>query len=372
MSERLTTARPTFARPVLLRGDVYTSPARTPWGGTRLVEHFGKRFGNPTDGPAIVGESWELSLGPELPSLLAGSHELLRDHVARAPDAWLGAHAARSAGLLVKLLDADEPLSLQIHPPDSHPELGPDEGGKPESWYVIRHEPGAWVAFGWREGVGREDVLGALARADGTLAGLLQKVTVEVGDCFVVDAGTPHAIGPGITLVEPQFVARSKRGVTYRYWDWDRRYDPTGRPDPSGAARPLAVDEALAVTDWEHARGRALLARRWRRAGAPELDGQLALEPLAGPEARLESAWLRMERFAGEGALPWPALDALQALTVLGGRARLRDAASGEALAVAETGQTLAVPARAPAMLLEGERLHAIRSSVVTEGTSGR
>ncbi len=203
-------------RPVLLSGDVYTSAARTPWGGTRLVGLYGKRAGTPR-----TGESWELSLWPELPSRTQDGLYIVAI-VDQDRDDWLGPSRDRSAGLLVKLLDADEPLSLQIHPRDDHPALAADESGKPEAWYVVHAETDAWIAFGWREGVGRHEVVEALAKADGSLASLLQRVAVQPGDCFVVDAGTPHAIGPGITLVAPQYVAHGRRGVTYRYRDWER------------------------------------------------------------------------------------------------------------------------------------------------------
>ncbi len=346
-------------RPLLLRGDAFTSPARTPWGGTRLAKHFAKHL----DRERAIGESWELSLGPELSSRVASSGELLSERIDHDREAWLGSSGDRSAGLLVKLLDADEPLSLQIHPPDEHPMLAADEGGKPESWYVIHREPGAWVAFGWREPIGRADVLGALARADGSLEKMLQRVEVEVGDTFIVDAGTPHAIGPGVTLVEPQYVARAKRGVTYRYWDWDRRYDAQGQIDPAGRPRALAVDEALAVTDWEHARGRALLERCWLRAGAPDLLGPLRGELLAGDGGRLRSEWMRVERIAGTGTMTWASLDALQALTVVEGRGWLV-AESGEELVRLAAGCTVAVPARHAPMRVLGDRLHAIRASV--------
>jgi mannose-6-phosphate isomerase len=364
---------PRTARPLLLRADAFTSSARTPWGGTRLARCFGKHFAKhdaradtaPHAGPPRIGESWELSLGPELPSEVDGSGTLLADEIARDAEAWLGAGGERAAALLVKLLDADEPLSLQIHPSDDFPGLREGEAGKPESWYVIGREPGAWVAFGWRDGVGREDALGAIARGDGSLAGLLQKVEVEVGDVFVVDAGTPHAIGPGVTIVEPQYVARGRRGVTYRYWDWDRRYDAQGRLDPAGQPRTLAVDEALAVTDWEGARGRALLERAFSRAGRPSVDATLTIEPLTGRGGRLRSRWLDVARIMGTGRIPWPAVDTLSALTVLEGEATLRDAEDGVVVR-AGAGRTLAIPARTSPMTLVGSALHAVWSRVAT------
>jgi mannose-6-phosphate isomerase class I len=352
-------------RPVLLSGDVYTSASRTPWGGTRLVKHFGKRG----DVQARIGESWELSLGPELPSRTREGQSLA--HVVETDrDDWLGPFGDRAAGLLVKLLDADEPLSLQIHPRDDHAGLAPEESGKPEAWYVIHAEPGAWIAFGWREGARREDVLGALARGDGSLAELLQRVEVSVGDCFVVDAGTPHAIGSGVTLVEPQYVARGKRGVTYRYWDWERRYDDEGRLAATGRPRALHVEPAIEVTDWD-AVGRALLERSFRRAGPPRRDAELEFELLAGqpgsPNASalesIPSEWLRIVRIAGTGEKPFFHGETLHSLTVLEGVGVLRDRRR-EVVVRAGPGDTIAIPARHDELWLTGERLHAIRASI--------
>ena len=358
-------------RPVLLSGDVYTSAARTPWGGTRLVKHFAKRTTDATS--PRIGESWELSLGPELPSLTS-TGEPLAMLIARDREEWLGASGDRAAGLLVKLLDTDEPLSLQIHPRDEDEHLAPDESGKPEAWYVVRAEADAWIAFGWRDGVGREDVLGALSRGDGSLAQMLQRVLVQAGDAFVVDAGTPHAIGPGVTLVEPQYVARGKRGVTYRYWDWERRYDAKGALDRAGVPRALHVEEALRVTDWD-AKGAELLERSFRRHGAPDLDAELAFDLLAGLPSQpstvhdgramepLPSQWLRIVRIAGTGARPFFHGESLHALTVLEGHGRLVDLKRTWDLAL-RPGVTIAIPAHHEELRIEAEGLHAIRTSI--------
>lgn len=270
----------------------------------------------------------------------------------------------------MKLLDADAPLSLQIHPRHDDPSLSPNESGKPEAWYVARAEPGAWIAFGWKEGVGPEDARAALRRADGSLATLLQRVEVVEGDVFVVDAGTPHAIGPGVTLVEPQFVAPGKLGVTYRYWDWERRYDREGRLDPSGSPRPLHVERALEVTNWSAA-GTRLLERAFRRCGPPSLDSEPNFELLvararsdnSASVAMLPSDWLRIERIAGTGTRPWPRGNSLHALTVLHGSARLLDARGLEVVSLG-LGETAAIPACHEDLWIQAEQLCAVRTGV--------
>ncbi len=355
----------TLPRPVRLSGDSYTSLARTPWAGTRLVERFGKRL--PKGGAPRIGESWEFSIGPELPSSTIDG-EPLSALVSRDED-WTGPSRARSLGLLVKLLDTDEPLSLQIHPRDDDPLLAPDESGKPEAWYVAAAREDAWIAFGFRASTRREDVLRAIDAKDGSLVALLQRVPARVGDCFVVDAGTPHAIGPGVTLVEPQFVREGKRGVTYRYWDWDRRYDDEGRPSEHGAPRALHLERALAVTDWESA-GASLLERSFLRAGAPRRDDALGFELLAGrpttlapAEGSLASEWLRVVRVAGSGKRPFFHGESLHALSVLEGSGALVDG-RGRALVELAPGASVAIPARHEDLWIEAERLHAIRASV--------
>ncbi|HEY8427186.1 MAG TPA: class I mannose-6-phosphate isomerase [Sandaracinaceae bacterium] len=318
-------------RPVLLRPDNFTPPSRTPWGGRWIRELKARWVG---DGEP-VGESWELSVEPSFPSR-AEDGALLAERIAGRA-AWLGSEAPRgSTALLVKLLDAAAPLSVQIHPPDGYSGLAPGEGGKPESWYVVRREPGSGIYLGLAEGADRRSIERALERGE-DVSRLLSFVPVEPGDFFVIDAGTAHCIGAGVALVEPQRVAPGARSVTYRYWDWGRRYDAAGRESAEGTPRALHVRDALAVTDWAAPRGEALLARARLRAGVPDLRASARLEVLAGLEG-LASAHLRVARLSGSGAIELPAWNALAALTVLEGAVVLGDR-------VVEAGRTAAVPA---------------------------
>ncbi|MFW5920995.1 MAG: class I mannose-6-phosphate isomerase, partial [Polyangiales bacterium] len=271
-------------RPLLLRADNFTPPTRTPWGGTRILSRYKADAPLDPDRAAypVVGESWEISVEPDFPSRIDGTGELLSDVVG-------------STALLVKLLDAAEPLSVQIHPSDDYEALAQDESGKPESWYVLEAEPGAGLYLGLREGVDRERMREAL-ESEADVSELLGFVPVATGDFFVIDAGTAHAIGPGITLVEPQRVLPGRRGLTYRYWDWNRHYDETGRPDDHGKPRTLHVREALDVTAWDAPREDALLERIRLRAGAPDTGGAPRREPLGGPEGPVRFDPLRVER----------------------------------------------------------------------------
>ena len=308
----------------------------------------------------IVGESWEISVGPEFPSrLVAGP--TLAEAIAAAPEAMVGAEAEHgSTALLVKLLDTAQDLSLQIHPSDDYPALAPDQGGKPESWYVIARDDGAGLFLGLRENVTPERMREALRRQD-DVSDLLHFVPVEPGDCFVIEPGTAHSVGAGITLLEPQRVLPNRRGVTYRYWDWDRRYNAEGKLDPKGKLRPLHVEDALAVTDWKRVRGPALLKQIRFRAGSVALDRPAAFEELIGRRAPLPSASIGLARLTGTGPLSLPVADRLRGLTVLDGTLQL---GTGPDATLVPKGQSAVLPAAIPAMGLALDRAHALLSWV--------
>ncbi len=118
--------------------------------------------------------------------------------------------------LLVKLLFPNEKLSVQVHPDDAQAQAAGEARGKTECWYVLEAEKGAAVALGLKDGVTTKDVEGSIAA--GTMEDLLQWVPVSVGDMLFVDAGTVHAIGPGVVLLETQQTS----DITYRLYDYGR------------------------------------------------------------------------------------------------------------------------------------------------------
>lgn len=338
-------------RPISLRADNFTPTSRTPWGGTRIASEY-KGLGE----GRVVGESWELSVEPDFPSVTRDG-ERLADVLARRPVESLGREAARGGtGLLVKLLDTADELSVQIHPADDYAGLSQNESGKPECWYVAWHEEGAGVYLGLSPDATREAVRDALAR-DADVSALLSFVPVEVGDFLLIDGGTAHAIGRGLTLVEPQRVIPGRRGVTYRYWDWNRRYDPAGRLDPDGAPRALHVEHALAVTRWDAPRGDDFLRRSRVRAGAPTLDGPARVEPLCGRDGPAVSDALEVARLSGTGAARLPGWNALRGLTVLEGSVTV----GGVRVA---RGETAALPADLRDAEARCEGAHAVISAV--------
>ena len=129
--------------------------------------------------------------------------------------------------LLVKILFPNEKLSVQVHPNDAEAQARGQERGKTECWYVLAAEPGAAVALGLKRGVTVEDLRAAAT----SMEELVERVPVAVGDMVFVDAGTVHAIGPGVTLLEVQQTC----DITYRLYDY-------GRP------RELHLEAGLAVT----------------------------------------------------------------------------------------------------------------------------
>ncbi len=297
--------------PVRLKADNFTPAKRTPWGGTHIVSRYKAQLGITCEG--VVGEAWEVSVEPSFPShCIDGT--VLADQIATDPEAWLGTADAERYGqcpLLVKLLDADDNLSVQVHPTDDDPDLAGDESGKPESWVVLDARPGAGLYLGFRDGVARSDVQACLTRS-GPLDELMTFVPVTAGDAFIIEAGTPHAIGAGVTLLEPQHVAPGRRGVTYRFWDWNRRYDEQGERDLMGQPRALHVDRSLTVTSWDAPRGDAFI-RTCRAACTTLADGSLRRDRV------VDWRWFQVERWSGSGALSVHTDDRLLALTCVGG-----------------------------------------------------
>lgn len=210
------------------------------WGGRRLETLLGKHI--PADQPCA--ESWEVvDRGPDQSVVLYGPlagtslHELLRSD----GPALLGRHAPQARfPLLVKFLDAQQPLSLQVHPDDLRAAmLEPPDLGKTEAWVVLAAEPGSHLYAGLRRGFDRAALERELHR--GTCQLCIERLEPRPGDCIFLPAGVVHALGPGLLVAEIQ----QSSDTTYRLFDWDR-LGPDGRP------RELHVDQALAAIDYDY------------------------------------------------------------------------------------------------------------------------
>lgn len=234
--------------PLILKNDNFTSIQRTPWAGTSIASLKHMQAGT------RIGESWEFSWGPEFPSQLRDGGSLA-DFLRREgvdPDRFREQCSKAYHGeLLVKILSASQALSIQVHPRDDDPFLKSNEGGKSESWLVLEAEPGAGLYLGFSKQMKSEDLVQALSEGRKSFFPHLQFVPVNKGDYFEIEPGVCHAIGPGVTLFEPQRVPLGKMGKTYRLWDWDRRYDAEGKVSPGGKARELHVEESLRLIHLE-------------------------------------------------------------------------------------------------------------------------
>ncbi|MBN1946192.1 MAG: class I mannose-6-phosphate isomerase [Bradymonadales bacterium] len=256
-----------FDQPLRMNPDNFTPPTRTPWGGRVILDRI--KRGLVLDPVAarypVVGESWEVSVEPSFPSRVVNLPDapLLSEVIARDPSAALGPVLARRFGgspLLIKLLDSAIPLSVQVHPDDGDPNLDAHQSGKPECWYIVDRAVDGAIYLGLKEGIDRAALQAALRRED-DLSCLLNRVPVQPGDCFEIEAGTIHAIGAGVTLVEPQRVIPGKEGVTYRLWDWNRRYNEEGEIDPNGEPRALHLQQSLQAIRFDQPRGERFISQ---------------------------------------------------------------------------------------------------------------
>jgi len=206
------------------------------WGGRNLEERFGRVL---PEGKKI-GETWELVDRAEAQSVVRGGGESLHSYWDSADRKKIfGAKAPDTARfpILIKLLDAQEKLSLQVHPPASMAkELGGDP--KTEMWFFLETQPGADIYAGLKRGVGRKEFESGLV--EGKVADCFHRLVTEAGQAMFLPSGRVHAIGAGNVILEIQ----QNSDTTYRVYDWNRK-------DDSGKARALHVKEALASIQWE-------------------------------------------------------------------------------------------------------------------------
>ena len=204
------------------------------WGGTRLKDEYGKK----TDMTPLA-ESWECSVHKDGYSVVgsgASKGMAFQDYLAEHPG-YVGAKAQETGfPVLVKFIDAAQDLSVQVHPDDEYAGINENQRGKTEMWYVLDAQPGAKIICGFKHDMTPEQL--KKAAAEGTLSKHLLKIKANKGDVFHIPAGTVHAIGAGILLVEIQ----ENSNVTYRIYDYNRT-------DKDGNKRELHIDKALDIMD---------------------------------------------------------------------------------------------------------------------------
>ncbi len=266
--------------PIHLQGSLHS----TIWGGRNLAVVAGKTL---PDG-ATIGESWETAAESIAINASFAGHTL-GDLVSRFGEDLIGVYASRLYGrrfpLLAKFLDAQQWLSVQVHPNDEYARRH-EQGklGKTEAWYILHADPGAQLIYGLTRRATRAEVHQAIA--DGHLEDLLYSIEAQTGDIIFVPAGTIHAIGSGIVLYELQEYS----DVTYRLYDY-------GRLQANGQPRELHVEHSLNVMQYappervqvitvdvsknhEHAARRVLVACEYFVEEEVLLAGELA-SPLA-------------------------------------------------------------------------------------------
>ncbi|MBR5248694.1 MAG: class I mannose-6-phosphate isomerase [Lachnospiraceae bacterium] len=206
------------------------------WGGRHLKDDFDKNLEL-----TPLAETWECSTHPDGPSVVAsGEYEgmTLTEVLSLHPE-YLGQRSTGSGQLpiLIKLIDARDNLSVQVHPDDTYAATQENGSlGKTEMWYVLDAAPNANLIYGFHHDMKKERLWESLQ--NGTVEKYLQKVPVHKDDVFYIPAGTVHAIGAGTLIAEIQ----QSSNLTYRMYDYDRI-------DREGHKRPLHLDKALDVAN---------------------------------------------------------------------------------------------------------------------------
>lgn len=277
------------------------------WGGEKLREQFHVQSDlNP------LAEAWVLSAHPDGESVADGVpfSQYLQN-------AELGGKASRFADfpVLIKLIDAKQDLSVQVHPDDTYARQYENGNGKTEMWYVLSAEEGASLYYGFSRNVTEAEVRERIE--NGTLTDVLNRVSVKAGDVFFIEAGTVHAIGAGLVICEIQ----QNSNTTYRLYDYDRR-------DKDGNRRPLHIDKALAVSN-------------------------LAPTPMKGGngDTLAECPYFRVRRVRGAGQMQMTA-DSFHAVTAVAGTGTLT--ADGETVTFTQ-GDCFFIPAGDKTYTLAGD-----------------
>ena len=196
------------------------------WGGRRLIDEYGFDSGD-----KICAEAWTLSAHPDGASTIEGG-STLAEYIKRNGKKILGTNCRRFKDfpVLIKLIDARENLSVQVHPPDDYALAHENQLGKIEMWYIVDAEENACVYCGFNANISKAEFISRIE--DNSLSEVLNYVWVKKGDVIFIPAGTIHAVGKGVLLAEIQ----QSSNVSYRIYDYGRN-------------RPLHIKQALDVTN---------------------------------------------------------------------------------------------------------------------------
>lgn len=210
------------------------------WGGTRLSGEYG--LGNAGEN---IAEAWQLTCREDGVNTICGGKydgktlaEYIDEHKEAVGTKWDGGRFP----LLIKLIDAEKDLSIQVHPDDEYAAAHTTDFGKTEMWYIVDAKPGAKIIYGLNGEYTTEELRAAIA--NGTLEKMMNYVPVHAGEAYFIPSGLVHAIGEGILIAEIQ----QNSNITYRVYDYNR-------VGADGKLRPLHINDALAViasTDPSH------------------------------------------------------------------------------------------------------------------------
>lgn len=288
------------------------------WGGRRLGTVLNKPIGSSTD----YAESWEICDHVNAQSLVCSGqfqglrlHDLVLQHQAEI----FGEGSQKTQfPLLIKYLDCNDRLSVQVHPNDEQAQkFSSEENGKTEAWVVMQADPGSVIYAGFREQVDREQV--AQAIENGTLESLLNRITPQAGECYFIPAGTVHALGEGVLIAEVQQTS----DLTFRLYDW-------GRVDRDGKPRPLHIEESLACLNYDQGPISAVEPKK-----LDENESTLV-------ELLVPSDYFAIKRYSLTGPETLPALPVCRILMGISGSGEWEDFSSSHPF---EMGQTWLVPA---------------------------
>jgi len=311
------------------------------WGGRNLERLYGKQL--PPGVP--IGESWEISDRPGDVSVITNGpfagrdlHWLMENH----HRALLGeGHAHQRFPLLIKLLDAEEKLSLQVHPPADKAAL---LGGEPktEMWFIADARPGAELFVGLKRGVTRAEFEQKIA--DGSVADCFHRVAVKPGDVMFLPSGRVHALGAGLVIFEIQ----QNSDTTYRVFDWNRK-------GLDGKARELHIPQSLQSIDFEDFEP-SLIRRESGSSGSSSEVRPLVQNPLFSVEEWVSDSAKSLSVRTGKA----------QILALLQGQARVSDGKTEVSLA---PGQFCLLPASLGSATIASTagtrllRIHAVEST---------
>ncbi len=293
-----------------------------PWGGDRLAKVLNKQV----PGEGIWAESWEVvDHGADQSIVNEGpfSGWTLRQLIESFPDEILGTVASKGAfPLLFKYLDCHQVLSVQVHPNDAYAAtMNPPDAGKTEAWYVIDALANSKIYAGLRNGVSRTDVEHAVAL--GKVEECLHVIHPKAGDCIFIPAGTVHALGDGLLVAEIQ----QSSDTTFRFFDWNR-------VDAEGRSRPLHIEQAIEVTDFERGPFHPSVPQ------PSEINGLVTL---------LSCEYFTMQCLSGSSRLEIPNDGRFRIISLPRGSGRITD---GEIDFWLQTGETVFLPAERTATTL--------------------